>query len=109
MTANEYIEFLDHRHALDVMLGINAEDRMLLETIAIYAMRNEPMSVTQVMELSHIASSATMHRKLDHLRFLGLIRQHRRVNNRRSKFIIPTKRAMTYFSRVGAAIQGEKK
>ncbi len=58
------------------------------------------MTVTEVMASSNIASPATIHRKLDELRELGLIEQVFEGKNRRTKYLVPTKLANTYFEKM---------
>ena len=47
--------------------------KKLLETIAIKSAQGQPMVVTQTMELSDIASPATIHRRIEVLKKAGLI------------------------------------
>ena len=64
------------------------------------------MTVTEVMALSDIASPATIHRKLDELRELGLIEQVFEGKNRRTKYLVPTKLANIYFEKMSEAMTG---
>jgi len=57
------------------------------------------------MALAHIASPATIHRKLDQLRELGMIDTVFEGKNRRTKYLVPTKAASDYFANMGKAVQ----
>jgi DNA-binding MarR family transcriptional regulator len=57
------------------------------------------------MALDHIASPATIHRKLDQLREIGMIDTVFEGKNRRTKYLVPTKVAADYFANMGKAVQ----
>ena len=59
------------------------------------------MTVTQAMTFVHMASPATLHRKLKQLIAAGLISTQCEANNRRTKFLVPTPKANAYFDKVG--------
>ena len=96
---NLYLQFFNLQEALHskVQPNIDLESRRLLENIAWHYETGNALSVTEVMELSHIASAATIHRKLDHLRELGLIQSIHVGENRRTKYMAPTKLSRSYF------------
>jgi DNA-binding transcriptional ArsR family regulator len=54
------------------------------------------------MALGSIASPATIHRKLDCLRDMGLVDAMFEGNNRRTKYLVPTTQAQCYFDTVRA-------
>lgn len=96
---NLYLQFLNVQETqkLKSQPQIDLESRKILENIAWHYEAGTALSVSQVMDLSHIASAATIHRKLDHLRELGLIKNIHLDNNRRTKFMAPTKLSSHYF------------
>ena len=103
-----YMRFLNVLHALESDSGLPSTDfecRRLLEEIAVRQFAEQPMTVTEVMALSHIASPATLHRKLDALLQSGMIEHHFEGENRRTKFVICSPKAMGHFERVGRAMQ----
>jgi DNA-binding MarR family transcriptional regulator len=57
------------------------------------------------MALDSIASPATIHRKLDQLRELGMIDTVFEGKNRRTKYLVPTKAAHDYFDQVGQVMK----
>ena len=60
--------------------------KKLLETIAIKSAQGQPLVVTQTMELSDIASPATIHRRIEILKKAGLIQVMQTEQNQKIKF-----------------------
>jgi DNA-binding MarR family transcriptional regulator len=77
----------------------------LLDVIGLRNDQKKPLTVTEAMALDHIASPATIHRKLDQLRELGMIDTVFEGKNRRTKYLVPTKVAADYFANMGKAVQ----
>jgi len=72
----------------------------LLETITVHYGQEQTLTVTECMELSAIASPATIHRKLDELRIQGWIEFVYEGENRRTKYLIPSSKANKYFDKI---------
>ncbi len=107
-TKQIYLRFLNLVHALDSGEGAPAMDldaKKLLEVIAVCHEAQKPLTVTDAMALNSIASPATIHRKLDQLRELGFIDTVFEGKNRRTKYLVPTEAAHTYFGKVGEVMQ----
>jgi len=106
----QYLRFLRLARALNqnknIVKDVDATALLLLNEIAIQHLDDKPMTVTEAMLLSNIASPATIHRKLDELRELGLIEQIFEGANRRTKFLVPTKLAIAYFEKMSEAMTG---
>jgi len=101
-----YLRFLNLSHAInDDIAGVDLSAIRLLEEIAVAHANGSPLTVTNAMELSSIASPATLHRKLDTLREAGLIDQVFEGTNRRTKYLSPTKAAAKYFESMGKALE----
>ena len=103
-----YLRFLNLIHALDGgqhAPTMDLDAKKLLEVIAVRHAQQKPLTVTDAMALNNIASPATIHRKLDQLRELGMIDTVFEGKNRRTKFLVPTQQAHTYFDKVGEAMQ----
>lgn len=81
--------------------GIDDIGKKLLETIAIKSAQGEPLLVTQTMELSDIASPATIHRRISILLKADLIKVVKAENNQKIKFLVPTKSSIDYFEKLG--------
>ena len=101
------MRFLNLLHALEggeQDRNQDLEARKLLEIIAVRHEQQQPLTVTEAMALAHIASPATIHRKLDQLRESGLVEARFEDNNRRTKFLVPTPQALQRFEALGQAL-----
>lgn len=107
MTTSAYIQFLKTRHELDVqtLFGMPADERELLEIIAVHAAQQKPLTVTHFMGLTHLASPATLHRKMGNLLAMSLIVLAYEGKDRRTKYIHPSGYAIDYFKRAGEALE----
>lgn len=105
MSTATYIEFLKARFEIDDELVIAADERELLEVIAVCAQQDKPLTVTALMAMTHLASPATLHRKMDNLIALNLVALHYDGKNRRTKYVKPTANALDYFAKAGAALE----
>ena len=103
-----YLRFLRIAHEVDIqktpVKNIDSTALLLLNEIAVQHLDGKNITVTQAMLLSNIASPATIHRKIDELRAAGLIEQVFEGKNRRTKYLIPTKEAESYFAKMSKAI-----
>ena len=96
-----YFRFLGY--AGPVSLGVDRVAVALLDEIALCEV--DPLTVTEAMDLAFVASPATIHRKIDELIAADLIEHKQEEDNRRTKFLVPTKRALEHYARLGAAIR----
>jgi DNA-binding MarR family transcriptional regulator len=99
-----YLRFLRITRALEAnkkdMKDVDSTANLLLNEIAIQHLDEKPLTVSQAMKLDAIASPATLHRKIDELREAGLIDLTFEGKNRRTKYLIPTKAAHSYFEKM---------
>lgn len=103
-----YLRFLNFIHALNGDANapqMDLDAKKLLEVISIKQSQDTPLTVTDAMTLNHIASPATIHRKLDQLRKLGMIDTVFVGENRRSKYLVPTQKAHDFFEKLGEAMR----
>jgi DNA-binding MarR family transcriptional regulator len=99
-----YLRFLRIARTLETnkksMKDVDSTAMLLLNEIAIQHFDEKPLTVSQAMQLAAIASPATIHRKLDELQEAGLIHLTFEGQNRRTKYLIPTKAAHEYFKKM---------
>ena len=99
-----YLRFLRIARVLKAnkkdMKDVDSTAMLLLNEIAIQHFDENPLTVSQAMQLTAIASPATIHRKLDELREAGFIDLIFEGKNRRTKYLIPTKEANEYFEKM---------
>ena len=99
-----YLKFLSLLHAIEgkgELPNLDLDAKRLLEVIGVQHSQGKPLTVSDAMAMTHIASPATIHRKLDLLRDIGMIDSYFEGSNRRTKYLCPTPQANSYFSKVG--------
>jgi len=89
--------------------GVDDIGKKLLEVIAIKSAQGHPLVVTQTMELSEIASPATIHRRISQLLQAGLIEVVKKDENHKIKFLVPTKSSIDYFEKLGKLMTSASK
>ena len=102
-----YIRFLRIARGVNIQTPVKNIDStalLLLNEIAVQHYDGKNITVTQAMLLTNIASPATVHRKLNELIEVSLIEQVFEGKNRRTKYLIPTKEAESYFAKMSKAI-----
>jgi len=103
-----YLRFIALANAISneskELCAIDEAAKHLLEVIASRHAQGKSMTVTDAMALTNLASPATIHRKLDDLREVGLIQQVFEGKNRRTKYLEPTNAANEYFANLGKAM-----
>ena len=103
-----YIKFLNIINALDASPyspQIDIDAKKLLEAIVLRVAEQRPLTVNDAMALNAIGSPVTIRRKLDQLRELGMIDMVFKDQNRRTKHLMPTNDALTYFNSMGKAVK----
>ena len=99
-----YINYLIQSKAnpMDAMLShVSHACLPLLSAIAVADFQNQPLTISQIMAMTHLASPGTIHRRVESLRQKGLIDLVYKNGNRRTKYIIPTQSANDYFEKMG--------
>ena len=102
--SNIYLQFLSISRSLEITKktsnDVDATSMLLLNEIAVQHFEEKPMRVSDAMDLKAIASPATIHRKINELREAGLIDMVFQGQNRRTKYLIPTKSANAFFEKM---------
>lgn len=101
-----YLSFLALADSLTTqttsLQNLDLDAKKLLEIIAVHNARQQPLTVTQVMQMHAIASPATIHKKINQLQTAGLINMEHQGSNRRTKYLTTTPKADSYFEEIGA-------
>ncbi len=99
---------------VNVLKGLQKEDAttdlepvcaLILDEIALREMHDEPMTVSDVMELTNLASSATLHRKFSDMLNNEWVETRFQNDNRRTKYIHLTKKSKSYYELKGKAMK----
>ena len=96
----EYFRFL--AYSSGVFEGMDLMERVLLDIIA---QVDDRLTVTEAMSMTDIASSATIHRKLENLRVAGWITFDYVGKDRRTKYLTPTEKAWSEYVKLNFAVR----
>lgn len=101
-----YFDFLHRCMEDDRKEGIRLDQTAVrvLEAIALAEHAGNPLTVTDAMQLSVIASPATLHRKIDKLVDEEWVERRHLDSNLRSKYLFISTQARRYFDRRGKLI-----
>lgn len=96
-----YFDFLHRCMEDDRKHGIRLDQTAVrvLEAIALAEHAGNPLTVTEAMQLSVIASPATLHRQIDKLVDGEWVERRHLEPNLRTKYLFPTVQARRYFDR----------
>lgn len=97
-----YLKFLSERSEHTLKLDLTAQ--RLLEIIASCA-RYEPLTVIEAISISELASQATLFKRLKQLRHQNLVFDKMHGDDKRTKYLYPTRKAILHFDALGLAMQ----
>lgn len=106
--AQAYMRFLQLAKAIDgnpELPTLDANERALLEALAMDWHNGTPMTVMQAMALKHLGSPATLHRRISRLRKLGMIETQEDEHDTRIKRLLLTPTAKRYFEQMGETLK----
>jgi len=109
---NHYLNFVNLVRALadqEAIPDLDASSKQLLDEIALFQHREKAMTVTELMNLAHIASPATLHRKFTQLLNLGLVDAVFKDRNRRTKYVLLTADGQAYYKAIERAFDQAQK
>lgn len=86
---------------------LGAKDLHLLEKIAIHEHGGVPLTVTNAMAMSDIASPASIHRIMDRLEYYGLI-ERKHEDDFRTKWLTLAKPGVKYFKKLEKVMESVK-
>ena len=102
-----YLQFLRSTTAIRSLQSspvIDANEEALLNRLSLHWHEGKPLAVRQAMELESLGSPSTLHRRISRLKALGLIEDNSSQGNLRIKLLVPTKRTLAYFEKLGTAL-----
>ncbi len=103
-TANAYLRFLQLAKALQKLPdapNLDANEKALLEEIALRWFEKSPMTVREAINLAHLGSPATLHKRITRLRQRDLLLTFNQPEDKRAKYLIPTEKTMAMFGHFG--------
>jgi len=87
-----------------VLEGFGANERALFDVLALAWFRDEPMTVKRAIELEHLGSRATLHKRVTCLRQLGLLAVVNKDGDRKTKYLVPSSEGLAYLGKLNQAI-----
>ncbi len=100
----KFLEIIRKSHPGGVVLDIDPISKLILDEIALHELNDEPLTITVMMSFLHIASQATIHRKLSYLVDKGYINSKCIGTNRRTKHLTITKITQRYYKTLSQAM-----
>jgi DNA-binding MarR family transcriptional regulator len=111
MRTNHYLDFLlqlkSTRSESEAVLS-DPVCKQVLDEIALAERNKQRLTVSMIMRLRHIASPATLHRKLDLLVQAELVHATFEGGNKRTKYMVLTEAGHKYFQRLSMLIESIK-
>lgn len=111
MRSNHYLDFLQQLKSSRSESEAVLRDpicKLVLEEIALAERNQQRLTVSMVMRLKHIASPATLHRKLDLLVQANVVHATFDGGNKRTKYMALTESGQKYFERLSMLIESIK-
>ena len=103
-TANAYMRFLQLARAVQQLPDapqLDANEKALLEEIALRWFENRVMTVREAIGLAHLGSPATLHKRITRLRQKDLLKTFNQTEDKRAKYLIPTDQTIAMFREFG--------
>ena len=103
-SANAYMRFLQLAKAVQELPDgpqLDANEKALLEEIALSWFENRVMTVREAIGLSHLGSPATLHKRITRLRQKDLLMTFNQPEDKRAKYLIPTDKTIAMFGDFG--------
>ena len=94
--------------ALPSMPKLKATEERLLEAVTVCWHKGRTLTVTETMALSVAGAPATVYRKLTSLRKQGLVAVVESNDDLRIKTVVPTRKALDYFEKLGGCLEEAK-
>lgn len=105
--SSAYLRFVQLSRALSSSdeKALSANERALLEAIALAWFQKQPLTVRQAISIESLGSPATLHKRLTVLRASGFVEDQGVDADRRTKLLVPTSKALAFFDKLGGAMR----
>jgi len=102
---HRFLQLSASAHRLTAGVALSPLEALLLQEVFLSEYENKPLTVKEILELKHLGSPSTLHKKLAHLRALELLGVEHRGNDHRTKYLVLTPAALEHFDALGQAMQ----
>ena len=103
-TAIAYMRFLQLARSVQQLPdgpNLDANEKALLEEIALSSFEDRVMTVREAIGLNHLGSPATLHKRIMRLRHKNLLKTFNQPEDNRAKYLIPTDQTIAMFGDFG--------
>ena len=103
-SANAYMRFLQLAKSVQALPdgpNLDANEKALLEEIALSWFENRVMTVREAIGLTHLGSPATLHKRITRLRQKDLLKTFNQPEDKRAKYLSPTDQTIAMFGDFG--------
>lgn len=103
-TASAYMRFLQLARSVQQLPdgpNLDANEKALLEEIALSSFEDRVMTVREAIGLNHLGSPATLHKRITRLRQKNLLKTFSQPEDKRAKYLIPTDQTIVMFGDFG--------
>ena len=103
-----YFQFLkltqsvEHKHPGS---ALSPNETHLLQEVVLRFFENRAFTIRQALALNELGSPATLHKRIKHLRHVGLLSVKQEDADHRTKYLIATPLAIQHFEHMGAVMQ----
>ena len=84
---------------------MDANERALLEAVALRWFEDEPMTVREAIALESLGSPATLHKRITRLRQKDMLVAFNQEGDRRAKYLIPSEKTLKMYAELGGNMQ----
>lgn len=101
-----YLRFLQLARVLDDgSERLDANEVALLNAVSLRWYEGSPMTVREAMDLAHLGSPATLHKRITRLRDSGHLVAENHENDRRAKRLIPSEKTLQHFGQLSTQLK----
>ena len=103
-TAIAYMRFLQLARSVQQLPdgpNLDANEKALLEEIALSSFEDRVMTVREAIGLNHLGSPATLHKRIMRLRHKNLLKTFNQSEDKRAKYLISTDQTIAMFGDFG--------
>lgn len=100
-----FLELADLDADMPAIALLKPNEAFLLQEVALRHFADQALKVSEVLNMKHLGSAATLHKRLQRLRSAGLLSVREEATDHRIKYLIATPLAMRHFERMGQAMK----
>ena len=109
--AGAYLRFLQLAklaQSLPNVTSIDANETALLEAVTLQWFEKNAMTVREAINLAHLGSPATLHKRITRLRQKELLEALHLSDDKRAKYLMPSEKALAMFTQLGSNMHNLK-